>query len=475
MGFIRASMQNEKVSSAAVDLSSSQLCRALYSLYRDKDRTVVIRHSDGKAVLLTEQQAAILSHLSAVGSMSDWLENLCKEHINKQIQGGKHPIISATLKMTSLLLSKSGQAVSVQRLYKPLYDKYREDLNALVAAELLIPLPNIIEVLDSRQEITKTPPSRITSLCVPTCGRSNFVRRCVSSFAASLHAHDRTDSRILVVDDSRDEVSESKNFEAINTIPELSGKTHPEIRYVDHTIRQALIAHLEDQGVASPEVIRFALYPQQVGVTTEGAVRNAIMLLTRGEYILQTDDDTCCGYTCTDRDEHKVVISSAEEPCQTSFYPDRASNLAASPLIPDIDPFAIHERILGKTLSQVLKTASSVEWNRNTPHAFVSTEAEFNRIDITSTGSSGDPGMNSPVGFLTVAPPETLERVYSNEESYRLASTVREVLRSAPYLTVSKRSSFLAMSFGMNNHLLYPPFFPKAEISITFSPYSINW
>jgi hypothetical protein len=233
----------------------------------------------------------------------------------------------------------------------------------------------------------------------------------------------------------------------------------PPIQFVGYEERQRLIRALLRKKVAPPEVIQFALNAEKL-LTTEGSVRNTMMLLTGGQYILQTDDDTYCAYVSANANDESVTLTSEADPYQTYFYPDRKSNLAEFPINPDVDPFSIHESVLGKSLSDVLNDRKSVLWDKINPHAFAGQYAGNSRIDITKTGASGDPGMSTCLGFLTSAPVDTLKRVYSTPNSYRWATEGRELLRLVSELTICRYPVFQAMSFGINNTRLQPPFFP---------------
>jgi hypothetical protein len=309
-------------------------------------------------------------------------------------------------------------------------------------------------IMDARKPSVDS--CRITTLCIPTCGRAAYLSQCVSSFSQSLRAHGRWDATVLVIDDSADRVSEARNREVVASFYNPDG---PSIRFVGYEDRQRLINSLLSEKVAPPEVIQFALNAEKL-VTTEGSVRNTMMLLTGGQHILQTDDDTSCAYISPNLGNGRITLSSKTDPYQTYFYPDRESNLAEFPVTPDIDPFAIHEAVLGKSLADVLGDKKSVVWDGVNPSSFGNLCTEEPRIDVTTTGASGDPGRDSCTGFLTSSPVDTLRRIYSSPDSYRTATSVREILRVVPELTICHSDLFQAMSFGINNTQLQPPFFP---------------
>ncbi len=318
----------------------------------------------------------------------------------------------------------------------------------------------LVPVQQSLQTILEaaTPPvkCRITTLCIPTCGRSNYLSRCVSSFAQNFRSHARGDATILVVDDSADQMSESRNRQVVDSVQTGDG---PRLLFAGHKERQCLICALLRKSVAPPEVIHFALNAEKL-LTTEGCVRNTMMLLTGGQYVMQADDDTFCAYASANSSQEHVTLCSEQDPYETYSFPDRESNLRQFPTDPDIHPFSIHESVLGSSLANVLRSAKQVSWVKVNPQEFCGPQLKDVRINLTMTGASGDPGMGSCFGFLTVSPQATLERIYLSLESYRLVTQSREVLRMVSELTISPRPIFMAMSFGIYNTQLQPPSFP---------------
>jgi len=268
--------------------------------------------------------------------------------------------------------------------------------------------------------------------------------------------HGRTDASVFVIDDSQDRASQSDGRAMLSTLKTSGG---PELRFIGYEERHALVSKLHRKRAAPPEVLDFAFCPEKL-LTTEGAARNCIMLLTSGMFILQTDDDTSCAYVSATNQDNTLRISALPDPNQTRFYADRRSNLDNSPLSRNLDPFAIHESILGQSLTNLVSARDNVSWQDIDSYALSCFITGPGRIDITVTGASGDPGTGSSMGFLTIAPDDTIEQIYSNPNTYRWATAGREVLKAVSNTTVSKGMYFQAMSFGINNSRLQPPFFP---------------
>jgi hypothetical protein len=391
--------------------------------------------------------------MSTAKTIGEWLDTLCKEDVEACLKQGGHSLLQRLSKW-STSIAESADSEKPVKMYRLMYRKYLPDIESLLSHKLLVPVEKSLQVVMEAKK-PSVDNCRITTLCIPTCGRTDYLSRCVSSFSQNLRTHGRQDATVLVIDDSADRTSEARNREMVISL----APNGPQIQFAGYEERQALIRALLRKKVAPPEVIQFALNAERL-LTTEGAVRNTMMLMTCGQYILQTDDDTSCAYVSANTNANSVTISAASDPYQTYFYTDRQCNLAAFPINTNIDAFAIHEAVLGKSLSDVLKDRQTVTWDKMNPHVFTNIGGENGRIDITTTGASGDPGMGSNFGLLTFTPVDTLRRIYSSPESYRIATKVREVLRLVPELTISRRSTFQAMSFGINNTRLQPPFFP---------------
>jgi hypothetical protein len=444
----------DKMTNSSDEFENLMVCGVPCSIYGIGDNMVCVRQSDGATIPLKQSEAHLLSRIPAAETVGDWLETLCREAVQERLKNGKHPILGRIFEWASSFTEDDERGIT--KLYSPLplYKQYSEQVASLMERGLVVPAEESLQVImEARKPSVEN--CRITTLCIPTCGRSEYLSRCVSSFSQTLRSHGRQDATILVVDDSADRASEARNREVATSLQAPDG---PPIQFVGFEERQSLINMLLRKKVAPPEVIQFALNAEKL-LTTEGSVRNTMMLLTSGQYILQTDDDTFCAYVSANVNDETIVVSNEQGHCETYFYPDRESNLRDFPTSVDIDPFSIHESVLGKPLSNVLGSAKHIVWHNTNPHEFASLHRQGSRVDVTTTGASGDPGTGSCLGFLTFSPVTTLKRIYSSPEYYRWATELREIMRMVPELTISQSSSFMAMSFGINNTRFQPPFF----------------
>lgn len=427
--------------------------------YGTGDNLICVRKGDGAPISLNGIEARLLSRMQTARTLNEWLEILSREIVQERLESlrvnNKH-LLGRLLGWASWFTeSVDGREVATQNCELPLYKSLSVQVKALVERGLVAPVTLSDHSTESAANVS-VEDCRVTTLCIPTCGRGAYLSRCLQSFTRNLRAHGRDDASILVVDDSSDQSSEGNSRDLVEKINTPDGIP---VQLIGHEERRNLIRTLLQRKIAPPAVIEFALDPDKL-LTTEGAVRNIMMLLTGGQYVLHADDDTVCAYIAADAASKGVTVSDDFDPYETHFFTDRNSNLKEFPVTSDIDAFSIHEAVLGKPLRTILRTAGQITWKGINPHDYLNPPSQACCVNLTTTGASGDPGMESSLGFLTASPLNTLKRAYSCEESYRLATESREILRLAPELTISRRPAFMAMSFGMNNKRLQPPFFP---------------
>lgn len=444
----------------ATEIGNSEnilVCSAPCTIHDTNDGAVCVRHADGCTVSLTTREAQLLRRMSSSRTISEWIEILRREDVGGKTTNGRRSrstLLTEMLEMLSSFRQKTDRESTV-KIYGPLHEKDALSIRKLMELDLLVAEGQALQAVRSSGTVSSAC-CRITRLCIPTCGRSDYLYRCVKSFSRSLRSHERSDASIIVVDDSNNRKLQSAKREMITS---LSGGGSLAIHFVGDEERRKLIEDLVNMRVVPYDLIDFALRPEKQ-LMTAGATRNTIMLLTAGSCILQVDDDTSCAFVSVNQHNGVVKVSSRPDPYQTSFYGDREGNLKAFPLKLEIDPFAMHESLLGKSLACLANEGKSIAWEGVTPYTLTSLLAEDSRIDLTASGMSGDPGRRSSVGFLMLAPEDTLRRIYSTPDSYRLATHVREVMRSVPEFTISRGGCFQSMTLGVNNTRLMPPFFP---------------
>jgi len=321
---------------------------------------------------------------------------------------------------------------------------------------LLISETDFIASLHNGVPVESKGGGRITRICIPTCRRPDRLLKCLSSFARSLNLWERRDTIIVVMDDSRDLRIEDVNREAIRR---AAARQPIPIRHFDMAWRARFVDLLSRKASVPTGLLRFALAPQSL-IATHGAARNVLTLLTSGQRVLETDDDTRCLLSKPGKESADIAVSGGGDPCETHFYGSHRQNIQEHPTARDVDVLAIHEAYLGRSIRSTICNSGTVRWENVTPEVLLNIQLGSGRIGITQTGSLGDCGLYSSAGFLMSSSAATLQRASSSDDSLETLIGSREVFRAARCGTLSRNQYFQAMSHGMDNTRLMPPYFP---------------
>jgi hypothetical protein len=303
--------------------------------------------------------------------------------------------------------------------------------------------------------------ARIECVGIPTCRRPQHLEQGLESLAENLKEFGRFGTRLLVVDDSNDRSWESANRAVFENCRRKYGSVVSQISYYGSQLRARLIRLLAQTCSIPEDVITFALDPPRM-LPTHGAARNALTLLTVGNCLFETDDDTLCAY-------HRVGgtagvrVSAALDPCDCIVYASHEANCAANAFASPLDALAIHEQYLSKSVGEILCNSPQIEWQELRSDLISILRSGEGRIGVTSTGCMGDCGLYSSAGFITAASVDSIRRVFETEEGSERALTTREMMHCVPEFTVSRGASFHSMSFAVDNRILIPPFFPMGR------------
>jgi len=291
----------------------------------------------------------------------------------------------------------------------------------------------------------------IQHLCIPTYKRPDSLKRCIDGFAIEIRARQRSDMTITIVDDSDDATSRANNSRVIHAAC-LNHSIH--IDHIDLDARARFVQLLARHTAIPIEVIKFAIAPERV-LPTYGAARNTLLLLTAGYKMLQTDDDTVCSYVPAENQSAGLRCSSRADPCDTTFLAD---HLSAAKNVAQIDPFSCHELYLGKRLNAL--NAAPFQCDAISSDVAASVQAGPARLGITSTGCYGASGRFSNLGFVFSDSPRTLDQMCNHEGSLDSVLSSNNVFKTSSSATLSRTPYLQAMSIGVDNRELLPPFFP---------------
>lgn len=392
------------------DSAAEQFCAAPVTTSEDGAEVVCIRLTDGSVSRITASQALLLRAAADMKPFDEHVALLCEYDIGQFVQrlASKFRMSASTGRRFANTL-KQWREEGTLKSYGSLSSKRTRELKDLRAKGLLLSDQELFAILQSKQP-TAEPEARIRYLAIPTANRPDRLALCVQSFVESFEKHGRQDATILVIEDGED----AGNKEVVKNASERS-KIKVEHYGLQH--RTALMDSLVKRTAVPREVVEFGLALPKV-LKTPMAARNAFTLMTQGEYIFQTDDDTRCAYAAGSPPTDTTRISATNEPCEAWFFADHESLLRQQSLDKDVDILAVHEELLGKSVAAAAKRAPHAAWKQVNQDLLLSVYAGVGQIGMTSTGCIGDSGLYSSGSYLISSSDETLARMCKDAESY---------------------------------------------------------
>jgi hypothetical protein len=269
----------------------------------------------------------------------------------------------------------------------------------------------------------------------------------------------RRNTDFVVVDDSEDRASRE---DAKQVLGLLKVEHDAQVAYAGYEEKKKYAEELAAEGGLSPDVVTFALFGVESCGHTIGANRNALLLHTVGDMVFSADDDTVCSVTASPEVVGDgLAFHSGVEPTDFWFFADREAALG-SVTVQDEDILGMHERLLGKNLSECVETwgtSSTLNLDRADPQLVRELQSGRGKVLLTMSGLVGDSGMWSPMWLLTLTG-NSFERLAKSKLAYDSAFTSREVMRVVNRTTISSGNFCMAYALGLDNRTLLPPFFP---------------
>jgi hypothetical protein len=303
-----------------------------------------------------------------------------------------------------------------------------------------------------------TPPPKITSVGMVTCGRPAAAARAARSYLANVRAYGRG-SRLVVSDDSPDPEDRRATRDGLENVAREFGDGI--LTYLGREERSAFAAALAHESGVERALVDFALFGDTQCRGSIGANRNTLQLATCGELVLSVDDDTECKVA---RPPHLgslegVTFRGDRDPQEFWFHADREAALAAGAYV-ETDVLAEHERLLGFSLAAlVARPDSEANLDEICAEAVSSLATGRGWVGLTLPGILGDSGMHSGGLLLSLGLP-THARLVASEGSYRIALSSRAVQRGVRSYVVAHDASFAATVYGIDNRKPIAPFLP---------------
>jgi hypothetical protein len=327
-------------------------------------------------------------------------------------------------------------------------------LMALVQAGLLVPYSDLAALCRRRPPAPEAAPP-LTTVGIPTRNRTASLQACLASYLANAQRFGTTPAFVVVDASDRPETRRA-NRQMLQAVQARSGA---EVHYAGPEELAPFAEALIREGLPA-EAVTFALLNPEGCPLITGASRNALLLHTVGEALLQVDDDTVCQLAPAPDRQVGLTCTSQYDPTEFWFVPD-ADGMVPGGADEEGNLLAIHGQLLGKSLGDCLAGLGDVH-----PHLDQAGTGFFRRLAepearvlVTAAGWAGDSGMGSSVYFLSADGP-TRARLLRCERDYRQALTRHQVIRAVTRPTVSEGTFCMAVNLGLDNRRLLPPFLP---------------
>lgn len=329
----------------------------------------------------------------------------------------------------------------------------RSSLSRLVQARILLPQRELVGRCLAARPIEPMP-APITSLCVPTRNRPAMLSRCVESYVECAKRHSR-EIRVVVADSSDDASVRRSNVELLIVLRKKYGV---DIDYLGPDEKRAFSQRLTARGL-DPSPVDFAILNPENGRIDPGANRNALLLDTIDECVVQVDDDTICRVIPWAAHIEGIRFTSSSDPTERVFMDqDEAIPVAR---FEQRDFFALHESLLGRSVGELVEQhgVDAQTFDRPAVRLFRRMERGSARVAVTALGLAGDSGMASSTFFVNIDG-DSRPNLMRSERVYRHAVASHRMIRAVPRATVCADGYCMALNLGLDNRRLLAPFMP---------------
>jgi hypothetical protein len=303
------------------------------------------------------------------------------------------------------------------------------------------------------------PPNVPTVIGVVTRDRPECLARCVESYLANARRYGH-EVELVVVDGSSHAAGRAVCREQVRALAARHGVP---AWYAGLDEKRAFAGALAGRGLPE-DVLRFALLGPLDGAVSTGSNRNALLLHAAGDPLLSADDDTVCRTAVGPGHDDGLALGAAADPIDTWFFPDRASLLAEVSFV-ERDLLGAHGALLGRSPAgcAASRPPGRADIDMVDADFLRGLEAGDGRVLATHTGLAGDCSWYVFKRYLLLKR-ESHRRLVQSEEWYRAVRAGRQVLRTASRTVVTRQPVFfMALSVGLDNRELLPPFVPSGR------------
>jgi len=291
----------------------------------------------------------------------------------------------------------------------------------------------------------------LAGIVVRSADRPQLLRRLLTG-AAELQTRTGVAYPWYVVDDSRQEESRRANREAIAANATLDA-TH-----LDLSVAESLEGELIAAFPQFAAEVRWLLGAAQGDEVTIGRPQNYLLLRFAGRRLLMADDDVTIQPRRPALSRPGVEVSVGAG--AATWYENFDAAFDACPVL-DLDPFAEHERWLGRPLAEAWPRAAGEPGGLaigNLPAELGTSFAPRARVIFTSNHVLGDPGWGTFERQQLNLAPETRRWLAAHPDAARYAFESQIHCRGPVALRLAPHRSLSTTTVtGFDNTLLLPP------------------
>lgn len=331
----------------------------------------------------------------------------------------------------------------------------RQELSSLAQSGLLVAHQDLLGRF-LRHPAAQAEPPRLSLLCMPTRNRPEFLFRALRSYAQCAKEFTRELS-FLIADQSEDPAMISANAQVL---AQLSGEFNLSFFHAGNEDVAEFSRLLSNQSGVPLELVRFALsFDDQYSVAM-GANRNALLLASVTETVVQADDDSVCKVAPSPDLKEGLTLTSQYDP--TGFwFPSEEESAVLEARFSQRDFFALHEQLLAKHPGRCISEAGLefVECDQMGTNFVRQALDEGRHVVATSVGLGGDSGIGVANPFLAL---DGLARgrLVRSESHYRFVMKEQRMMRCASRATISDGAFISGVNIGLDNRQMLPPFLP---------------
>lgn len=295
--------------------------------------------------------------------------------------------------------------------------------------------------------------NQITSIGMPTRNRPEHLEAALRSYLECARKFGRNVS-VTVADSSDTPKMQQSNRERLTEIVKEFGT---QVSYIGLRERQQFGETLIKGGI-SPDAINFAISNEFKCSTDIGTNRNLLLFNSIGEITTQVDDDERCQmFACPDY-EDGLFLTSVNNPTEFWFESETQKlESIASPV--EVDYFAMHEKLLGRTLSECIDDFQEVSVSQIEARFFQLANHGKTKVRITAPGIFGDSGMTTTSSFFVIGD-NSRKRLVNSEHAYKHTLKWHQLIRSAKRFVIVNDAYCMAANLGLDHREMLPPFMP---------------